>query len=50
MMITEIDPRSGMFVRKMETISRSEPDLDYFTIPGDCVFGQPDDGQKIASA
>ena len=30
--ITKTDPRSGIFMRKIEILSRSEPDPDYFTI------------------
>jgi hypothetical protein len=33
--ITKSDPRSGTFLRKIEILSRGEPDPEYFTIPGD---------------
>jgi|SRR5580658_1028079 hypothetical protein len=36
--ITKIDPRSGMFTRKVEILSRTEPDPEYFTIPSDYTF------------
>jgi hypothetical protein len=36
--ISKTDPRSGTFVRKLEIISRNEPDPDYFTIPSDYTF------------
>jgi hypothetical protein len=36
--ITKTDPRSGTFVRKIEILSRREPDPEYFTIPGDYTF------------
>ena len=38
MMISKTDPRSGTFVRKLEILSRNEPDPDYFTIPSDYTF------------
>jgi hypothetical protein len=31
--ITKTDPRSGTFARKIEIVSRGEPDAEYFTIP-----------------
>lgn len=31
--ITKTDPRSGIQARKIEIVSRNEPDPDYFTIP-----------------
>ena len=37
-MISKTDPRSGTFVRKVEIISRNEPDPEYFTIPSDYTF------------
>jgi hypothetical protein len=33
--VTKSDPRSGTFARKIEILSRTEPDPDYFTIPKD---------------
>jgi hypothetical protein len=33
--ITKTDPRSGTFARKIEIVSRGEPDPEYFTIPKD---------------
>jgi len=36
--ITKTDPRSGSFTRKIEILSRREPDPEYFTIPGDYTF------------
>jgi hypothetical protein len=33
--ITKSDPRSGTFARKIEIVSRGEPDPEYFTIPKD---------------
>jgi hypothetical protein len=33
--ITKTDPRSGIFVRKIEILSRGEPDPGYFAIPSD---------------
>jgi len=36
--ITKTDPRSGTFTRKIEILSRAEPDPDYFTIPSDYTF------------
>jgi hypothetical protein len=38
LMIKKSDPRSGTFVRKVEIISRNEPDPEYFTIPSDYTF------------
>src|SRR5580704_7579016 len=37
-LIKKSDPRSGTFLRKVEIISRNEPDPDYFTIPSDDTF------------
>jgi hypothetical protein len=37
-LIKKSDPRSGTFLRKVEIISRNEPDPDYFTIPSDYTF------------
>ena len=37
-MISKTDPRSGTFVRKVEIISRNEPDPEYFTILSDYTF------------
>jgi hypothetical protein len=37
-LIKKADPRSGTFVRKVEIISRNEPDPEYFTIPADYTF------------
>jgi hypothetical protein len=37
-MVTKTDPRSGQLVRKIEILSRTEPDPDYFTIPKDYEF------------
>lgn len=37
-LITKTDPRSGRFTRKIEIVSRSEPDPEYFTIPGDYIL------------
>jgi hypothetical protein len=37
-LITKTDPRSGTFTRKIEILSRAEPDPEYFTIPGDYKF------------
>ena len=36
--ITKTDPRSGQFTRKIEILSRTEPDPQYFSIPGDYTF------------
>jgi hypothetical protein len=36
--ITKTDPRSGVFTRKIEILSRAEPDPEYFPIPGDYTF------------
>ena len=36
--VTKSDPRSGSFARKIEILSRSEPDPDYFAIPSDYTF------------
>jgi hypothetical protein len=36
--IKKADPRSGNFVRKIEIVSRNEPDPEYFTIPKDYTF------------
>jgi hypothetical protein len=36
--IKKADPRSGNFVRKIEIVSRNEPDPEYFTIPRDYTF------------
>jgi hypothetical protein len=36
--ITKTDPRSGTFTRKIEILSRSEPDSEYFAIPSDYTF------------
>ncbi len=33
--ITKTDPRSGTFARKIEIVSRAEPDPEYFAIPND---------------
>jgi hypothetical protein len=33
--ITKTDPRSGTFARKIEIVSRGEPDAEYFSIPKD---------------
>jgi hypothetical protein len=33
--ITKSDPRSGNFTRKIEILSRNEPDPEYFAIPSD---------------
>jgi hypothetical protein len=46
--ITKTDPRSGQFTRKIEILSRTEPDPQYFSIPGDYTFldNRPD-GEKI---
>jgi len=38
MSIAKTDPRSGKFTRKIEILSRTEPDPEYFTIPGDYTF------------
>jgi hypothetical protein len=37
-LITKVDPRSGKFVRKIEVLSRNEPDPEDFTIPSDYTF------------
>ena len=36
--ITKTDPRSGRFTRKIEILSRNEPDPEYFAIPADYTF------------
>jgi hypothetical protein len=36
--ITKTDPRSGTFTRKIEILSRGEPDAEYFAIPSDYTF------------
>ena len=36
--ITKTDPRSGTFIRKIEILSRGEPNPEYFTVPDDYVF------------
>lgn len=36
--ITKTDPRSGQFTRKIEILSRTEPEPQYFSIPGDYTF------------
>lgn len=36
--ITKSDPRSGTFTRKIEILSRNEPDPEYFAIPSDYTF------------
>jgi len=36
--ITKTDPRSGTFTRKIEILSRNEPDPGYFAIPTDYTF------------
>jgi hypothetical protein len=36
--ITKGDPRGGTFARKIEILSRSEPDPEYFAIPSDFTF------------
>ena len=36
--ITKTDPRSGTFMRKIEILSRGEPNPEYFTVPDDYVF------------
>lgn len=33
--VSKTDPRSGIQLRKIEIVSRSEPDPDYFAIPSD---------------
>jgi hypothetical protein len=33
--VTKTDPRSGIQIRKIEILSRNEPDPDYFAIPAD---------------
>jgi hypothetical protein len=37
-LITKADPRSGKFERKIEILSRNEPDPEYFSIPNDYTF------------
>jgi hypothetical protein len=37
-LITKADPRSGKFERKIEILSRNEPDPEYFSIPSDYTF------------
>jgi hypothetical protein len=41
--ITKTDPRSGTFARKIEILSRGEPDPEYFAIPADytCLDNRP---------
>jgi hypothetical protein len=36
--VTKTDPRSGTFARKIEIVSRAEPDPEYFAIPSDYTF------------
>jgi len=46
--ITKTDPRSGVQTRKIEIVSRGEPDADYFTIPSDYTQFKNTRGTKRA--